>query len=130
METIFAPWRMAYIRGGKAAAGCILCRDSLREEALVMCEGKTGFVMMNRYPYTGGHLMIVPYRHLCCLGDLTLKERLELLPSKFSVAGADRSYETGGIQHRHEPGKGGGGRRSIILSISMSFPGGSAIPTS
>ena len=78
METIFAPWRMAYIRGGKAAAGCILCRDSLREEALVVCEGKTGFVMMNRYPYTGGHLMIVPYRHLCCLGDLTLEERLEL----------------------------------------------------
>ena len=78
METIFAPWRRAYIRGGKAAAGCILCRDSLREEALVVCEGKTGFVMMNRYPYTGGHLMIVPYRHICCLGDLTPEERLEL----------------------------------------------------
>ncbi len=78
METIFAPWRMAYIRGGKAAAGCILCRDSLREEALVVCEGKSGFIMMNRYPYTGGHLMIVPYRHLCCLGDLTPEERLEL----------------------------------------------------
>jgi ATP adenylyltransferase len=78
METIFAPWRMAYIRGVKAAAGCILCRDSLRSEELVVCEGKSGFVMMNRYPYTGGHLMIVPYRHICCLGDLVPEERLEL----------------------------------------------------
>jgi ATP adenylyltransferase len=78
METIFAPWRMAYIRGDKAAAGCVLCRDSLREEELVVCEGKSGFITMNRYPYTGGHLMIVPYRHLCRLTDLTPEERLEL----------------------------------------------------
>jgi ATP adenylyltransferase len=77
METIFAPWRMAYIRG-KKTAGCILCRDSCREEELVVCEGKSAFVMMNRYPYTGGHLMIVPYRHICCLGDLTPEERGEL----------------------------------------------------
>ena len=77
METIFAPWRMAYIRGEKAA-GCILCRDSCRDEELVVCEGKSAFVMMNRYPYTGGHLMVVPYRHICSLGDLTPEERVEL----------------------------------------------------
>jgi ATP adenylyltransferase len=77
VETIFAPWRMAYIRGAKAE-GCILCRDSLREAQLVVCEGAGAFVMMNRYPYTGGHLMIVPYRHVCCLRDLTSAERLEL----------------------------------------------------
>jgi ATP adenylyltransferase len=77
MDTIFAPWRMTYIRGEKAA-GCVLCRDSLRGAELVVCEGKSGFIMMNRYPYTGGHLMIVPYRHVCRLGDLTPEEQLEL----------------------------------------------------
>ncbi len=77
MDTIFAPWRMAYIRSGKTT-GCVLCRDSLRGEELVVCEGTSAFVMMNRYPYTGGHLMIVPYRHLCCLEDLTAEERMEL----------------------------------------------------
>jgi ATP adenylyltransferase len=77
MDTIFAPWRITYIRGEKAA-GCVLCRDSLREEELVVCEGKGGFITMNRYPYTGGHLMIVPYRHVCRLADLTPDERLEL----------------------------------------------------
>jgi ATP adenylyltransferase len=77
MDTIFAPWRMAYIREGKTA-GCVLCRDSLREDDLVVCEGKSAFIMMNLYPYTGGHLMIVPYRHICHLEDLTTEEGLEL----------------------------------------------------
>ena len=77
MDTIFAPWRMAYIRG-KKTTGCVLCRDSMREEELVVCEGKNSFIMVNRYPYTGGHLMIVPYRHLSRLSDLIPEERAEL----------------------------------------------------
>jgi ATP adenylyltransferase len=77
MERIFAPWRMDYIRGEKPS-GCVLCRDSLCSEELVVCEGETCFIMVNRYPYTGGHLMIVPYRHLCRLGDLQDGERLEM----------------------------------------------------
>jgi ATP adenylyltransferase len=78
MDTIFAPWRMAYIRAGKKAAGCVLCRDSCRAAELVVCEGRSAFIMMNRYPYTGGHLMIVPHRHICRLEDLTAEEMLEL----------------------------------------------------
>ena len=77
MDTIFAPWRMAYIRAEKQE-GCVLCRDSLRGKELVVCEGKNCFVTVNRYPYTNGHLMIVPYRHLCTLTDLLPEERLEL----------------------------------------------------
>jgi ATP adenylyltransferase len=77
MDTIFAPWRTAYIRGEKPA-GCVLCRDSMRGEDLVVCEGKNGFIMVNRYPYTSGHLMIVPFRHLSRLNDLFIAERTEL----------------------------------------------------
>jgi len=77
MDTIFAPWRTAYIRGEKPM-GCVLCRDSLRGEELVVCEGKGAFIMVNRYPYTGGHLMIVPFRHLSRIGDLVPAERVEL----------------------------------------------------
>ncbi|MBN2438475.1 MAG: HIT domain-containing protein [Deltaproteobacteria bacterium] len=77
MDTIFAPWRAAYIRGEKPE-GCVLCRDSIRGEELVVCEGKSGFIMVNRYPYTGGHLMIVPFRHLSRLSDLSPAERAEL----------------------------------------------------
>jgi ATP adenylyltransferase len=77
MDTIFAPWRSAYIRGEKAT-GCVLCKDAARGDDLVLCEGKSGYIMVNRYPYTGGHLMIVPFRHLSCLADLLPAEREEL----------------------------------------------------
>jgi ATP adenylyltransferase len=77
MERMFAPWRTAYIRGEKAE-GCVLCRDSMQQAELVVCEGKHSFIMVNRYPYIGGHLMIVPLRHLGGLGDLLPVERAEL----------------------------------------------------
>jgi ATP adenylyltransferase len=77
MDTVFAPWRSAYIRGEKPA-GCVLCRDAAREDGLVLCEGNHSFIMMNRYPYTGGHLMIVPFRHLNRLADLLPAESGEL----------------------------------------------------
>jgi ATP adenylyltransferase len=77
MEKIFAPWRMDYIKGEKPA-GCVLCRDSSRNNDLVVHDGKTCYVMVNRYPYTGGHLMIVPFRHLQSLADFTPSERKEM----------------------------------------------------
>lgn len=68
---------MAYIRS-KTSAGCVFCKDSVRDHELVLYEGKTAFVMMNRYPYVTGHLMIIPFRHLSRLEDLTPEEKLEM----------------------------------------------------
>lgn len=68
---------MAYIRS-KKSAGCVFCKDSVRDHELVLYEGKTAFVMMNRYPYVTGHLMIIPFRHLSRLEDLTPEEKLEM----------------------------------------------------
>ena len=77
MEAIYAPWRSEYIRAEKPD-GCIFCRGSLRSDEFVLFEGKTCFVIMNRYPYSCGHLMIIPYRHLSRLHDLTPDEKLEM----------------------------------------------------
>ncbi len=77
MEAIYAPWRSEYIRG-KKPGGCIFCRDSLRCDDFVLFEGATAFVMMNRYPYSCGHLLVVPYRHEGELYGLTSDERLEI----------------------------------------------------
>lgn len=77
MEIVFAPWREAYIKGGKPD-GCVLCRDSAREGELVVCEGKSSYVMVNRYPYTGGHLMVVPFRHLKSIHEITTEESAEI----------------------------------------------------
>ena len=77
MEKLYAPWRMNYIRG-KKSEGCIFCKDSERVHDLVLYEGETSFVMMNRYPYISGHLMIIPYRHVSQMEDLFPEEKREM----------------------------------------------------
>lgn len=58
--------------------GCVFCKCSTRCEDYVVFEGKTCFVMLNRYPYVNGHLMIIPGRHLGGLEDLSAEERAEI----------------------------------------------------
>jgi len=77
MKAIYAPWRMTYLKSDKPD-GCVFCKDSLRQEDLILLEGKTAYVMLNLYPYINGHLMIIPYRHVCKLDDLTPEEKLEM----------------------------------------------------
>lgn len=80
-KTIWAPWRIEYILGDKEEE-CFLCRmfaEKNDRENLLLKRGKTCAVVMNRYPYTGGHLMVTPYRHLAHLGDMTPEERLEMM---------------------------------------------------
>jgi ATP adenylyltransferase len=77
METIFAPWRMKYIVGEKTE-GCVFCKCSVRRDDYVLYEGKNVFVIMNRYPYVSGHLMIIPNRHTANYEELSQKERTEM----------------------------------------------------
>ncbi len=80
-KTIWAPWRIEYILSDKED-GCFLCKmfgeDNDRDN-LILKRGKTCAVVMNRYPYTGGHLMVTPYRHLENMADMTAEERAELM---------------------------------------------------
>jgi ATP adenylyltransferase len=77
MEKLYAPWRMTFIKSEKPS-GCIFCKDSIRLESLVVFDGNTAFVMMNRYPYISGHLMIIPFRHINRMEDLLPEEKLEI----------------------------------------------------
>ncbi|SEM32201.1 Diadenosine tetraphosphate (Ap4A) hydrolase [Syntrophus gentianae] len=77
MKSIYAPWRMAYIKGEKVQ-GCVFCKESIRDDSYVLLDGKTAFVMLNAYPYTNGHLLIIPFRHLSSLEALLPEERLEM----------------------------------------------------
>ncbi|MBM4132773.1 MAG: HIT domain-containing protein [Nitrospira sp.] len=75
MNVIWAPWRMAYVKNAHKPARCIFClkHDSRRDAAhLVLHRGQYGFVIMNRYPYNSGHLLVAPYAHV---------RSLELLPA-------------------------------------------------
>ncbi len=80
MERLWAPWRIEYILADKPT-GCIFCvgdsADSDRE-LLILHRGAASLVMLNRYPYTNGHLMVAPYRHTSDLDQLSDAEMLDL----------------------------------------------------
>ena len=77
METMFAPWRMEYLVCEKQE-GCVFCKCSTRCDDYVLFEGKNCFIILNRYPYVNGHLMIIPQRHLGGLEELTAEESTEI----------------------------------------------------
>jgi ATP adenylyltransferase len=76
MDVLFAPWRMAYI-GGPKEPGCIFCTkpeaDDLKT-ALVLARPQHAVVMLNRYPYGNGHVMVAPRRHTADLSALAADE--------------------------------------------------------
>lgn len=72
VEIIWAPWRMEYILSKKNEQ-CIFCigNDPAQDkERLILYRSSLAFVIMNRYPYNNGHLMISPYKHVSRLEDL------------------------------------------------------------
>ena len=81
MERLWAPWRMGYITADKPA-GCVFCIGNGRggdRERLVLHRSERSYVIMNRYPYSNGHLMVIPYRHISSLDDLGDGELLDLM---------------------------------------------------
>ena len=80
MKYLWAPWRMEYIEAPKSDR-CIFClpdRDQDDRERLVLCRGEKSFVIMNRYPYSNGHLMVAPFRHVADLEYLKPEEMAEM----------------------------------------------------
>lgn len=81
MERLWTPWRLAYVTGAaKSVSGCIFC-DALAgtgADPLIVHRGRGCFVILNKFPYNNGHLMVVPNRHVGRLVDLDPDELAEL----------------------------------------------------
>ena len=75
MQALWAPWRMAYI-GGPKPPGCFLCsgRDTQDRRANLVLAQSPAVVMLNRFPYTNGHLLVAPRSHTAQLGGLSTAE--------------------------------------------------------
>ena len=82
MERLWAPWRLAYLTGagGGDGVGCIFCRarDEDPPSPLVVHRGGRCYVILNKYPYSNGHLLVVPRRHVGTLAGLDAAELGEL----------------------------------------------------
>lgn len=84
MDYLWTPWRYQYLTAGSKPDGCVFCtaareRDDRRH--LVVHRAEHNFVILNRYPYTSGHVMVVPYQHAASLAeveDATLTELMML----------------------------------------------------
>ncbi len=80
-QYLYSPWRLDYILGEKPE-DCVLCRFQQQDkdiENLIVHRGQFAYVMLNRYPYNNGHLMIVPYVHKSSLNDLSAECLAEMM---------------------------------------------------
>lgn len=82
MNQLWSPWRMKYITDHQKSSDCFFCRSINEEdgpENLIVHRGQYSFVILNLFPYTNGHLMVVPYIHKPSLEDLDTPTRSEMM---------------------------------------------------
>ena len=81
-KPLWAPWRLEYIKQAHEQTGCVFCDEAAGaldpDESLRVFLGDTALAILNKYPYSSGHLMVAPRRHLGELGELAEEETLEI----------------------------------------------------
>lgn len=101
-KPLWAPWRLEYIQQADEQSGCVFCREVAgevdEEESLMVSRGELTFAVLNKFPYSSGHLMVAPLRHEGTFQELSDDEALEL--HKLAVqalAALTRSYGPDGF---------------------------------
>ncbi len=82
MKRIWASWRMKYITKSSKETGCVFCNalaKSDNEENLIIMRGQLAFVILNKFPYTSGHVMVAPLTHKPNLEELDPETRAEMM---------------------------------------------------
>jgi ATP adenylyltransferase len=80
VKQLWAPWRLEYIKSADDDTGCVFCSavEGSDEERLVVQRGTRAIVLLNKFPYSSGHFMVAPVRHVGEFGELEGDEVLEL----------------------------------------------------
>jgi ATP adenylyltransferase len=101
LDHIWSPWRMTYISRTKKEKGCIFCDATDKEdgvENLIVLRGQRSFVILNRYPYTSGHVMVVPYDHVSTLEELDGETVMECMAlTKQAIQAIGKVYKPEGF---------------------------------
>jgi ATP adenylyltransferase len=101
MEHIWSPWRYRYIAAVDDQKVCVFCRALEGEddhESLILHRAQKNFVILNLFPYTSGHLMIVPFSHTASLADLDLATTAEMMElTKLAEKALGSEYQPDGF---------------------------------
>lgn len=112
MDYLFTPWRYTYITGATAPGDCLFCgllqaKDD--EKTLIVHRAKYCFVVLNAFPYTSGHVMVVPYEHLSELSKLSQPAAQEMMELIQRLEGVLRElYRPDGVNLGMNIGKAAG----------------------
>jgi ATP adenylyltransferase len=74
-KPLWAPWRLEYVQAADELDRCIFCEP---EEELLVHRGEHSLVVLNKFPYSSGHLLVAPHRHLAEFGALSAEEAAEV----------------------------------------------------
>src|SRR5947199_8820059 len=91
-EQLWAPWRLQYIESAGTSEGCIFCTFPAAEpehdaENLIVHRGHKAYIILNAFPYSNGHLMVVPFRHTARMEEYTDEEMLDVMHlTRLSIA--------------------------------------------
>ena len=111
MDFLWTPWRYAYVTNADKAEGCVFCVKQNEDDraALIVHRGEHNFVILNAYPYTSGHVMVVPYAHLDSLLNLPREAAVEMMSLTQKIEGVLRKlYHPDGINLGMNIGKAAG----------------------
>jgi ATP adenylyltransferase len=109
-KQLWAPWRLEYIKQADEHEGCFFClaAEGPDEEGLVVHRGERAFVLLNKFPYSSGHLLVAPFRHIGDFGELDNDEGLGALAAVYEPQGYNLGWNLGRIagagviDHVHE----------------------------
>ncbi len=111
MDYLWTPWRYAYVSGAEPATACIFCEAPKEgdEKARIVYRGKHCYVILNTYPYTNGHVMVVPYAHIDELQKLPVEAAQEMMALTQKMEGVLRFlYRPDGLNLGMNIGKAAG----------------------
>ncbi len=109
MDFLWSPWRYQYISSINSADQCVFCIKSSTEDdesRLILFRGEVTFVILNRFPYTSGHLLITPYQHISDFSDCSSGQMSEMMElAQRSKSAIEQVYHPDGFNLGMNMGK-------------------------
>lgn len=126
MDRLWAPWRQEFIQSKHD--NCIFCSLPAEKDdknALILLRGESSFIIMNRYPYNSGHLMVAPYRHISNLSQLKRAELVEMMKMiNMACEALEREYRAEGFNIGANIGKvAGAGYEHLHIHVVPRWKG-------